>query len=95
MCVVSTYYKCLIKAHLVSTLMFLWQKFKKKYPRIITKYFALKGLGTHGRFSASYYKGGNFVISCCFPVNIDPPEMKSTVKGKNLFPLGANSYLLE
>ena len=35
------------------------------------------------------------MTSCCFPMNIDPSEMKSTVKGKNFLPLDANSFLLE
>ena len=36
------------------------------------------------------FKGGNFVKFI-----LSPPEKESTLKGKSLFPLGANSFLLK
>ena len=36
-----------------------------------------------------------FVTSCLFPAHHPSNEKGSTLKGKNLFPKGANSFLLE
>ena len=48
------------------------------------------GLDTLGRFSAIFLKGGNFVTA-----HFHSYSSGSTLKGKNLLPLGANSFLSE
>ena len=35
------------------------------------------------------------MASCLFPAHIAASEKGSTIKGKNLLPVGANSFLLE
>ena len=49
-----------------------------------------------GRFSSTAYKGSNF---CDFlfasPAQLVLSEKESTLKGKNLLPLGANSFVSE
>ena len=35
------------------------------------------------------------LLLICFPVHQSPYEKRSTLKGKTLLPLGANSFLLE
>ena len=55
----------------------------------------LKGTHTLGRFSANLYKGDNFCDSVCSPAHQIPFEKESALKGKNLLPGGANSFLLE
>ena len=52
-----------------------------------------KGLDTLGRVFAILYKGDNFV-TCYYEYQI-ASEKGSILKGKNLLPLGANSFLLE
>ena len=44
-------------------------------------------------FSAIYYNGNKFLwLPVCFPVHRYPSEKMSTLEGKNLLPLGANSF---
>ena len=50
----------------------------------LTNLSVLRGQGTPGRFTTTFHNG---------PTHQDPSE-KSTLKGKNLLPRGANSYLL-
>ena len=55
---------------------------------------SLRGLHTFGRFLAILYKAENF---CDFFIALQharfPLKRGSTLKGKNLLPLGANSFL--
>ena len=53
----------------------------------------LRGFDTLVRSSTTSAKGDNF----CFPASLDTFtfEKGSTLKGKNLLPQGANSFLLE
>ena len=53
---------------------------------------ALRGLGKKGRFLAVLK--GTFVTSVCFPTHQIPSE-KATLKGKNLLPSRADSFLIE
>ena len=56
----------------------------------------LKGCDTPGRLSPILYKGDNFCdILFIFSDKQFPSEKGSTLKGKNLLPMGANSFLLE
>ena len=49
-----------------------------------------------GRLSAIFNKGGNFYdFLFTFPAYKIVSEKGSTLKGKNLLPLGANSFLLQ
>ena len=50
---------------------------------------------THDRYSAIFYKGDNFCVFLYALLHPKPFWKGSTVKGKNLLPMGANSFLLE
>ena len=52
----------------------------------------LRGLYTPIRFS-TVFKEDNFCD--CFPAHKGPTEKGSSLKGKNLLPLGTNSFLFE
>ena len=54
----------------------------------------IKGFDTLGTLSTIFYKGDNFCDQVSFPVQ-KSPEKGCTLKGKNLLPWGANSFLLE
>ena len=49
----------------------------------------------NGRISVVFNERAIFVTFCLFPKNQVPFEKWSTLKGKNLLPLGANSFLLK
>ena len=52
-------------------------------------------MDTGGRFSVIFDKGDNLRLPACFLAHHIPSEKGSTLKGKNLLPMGANSFLLE
>ena len=56
----------------------------------------LRGPDTPGRFSASFFffkTEITFVTSSCFSAPLISLEKGLILKGKNLFPCGANSFL--
>ena len=55
----------------------------------------IRGSDTHGEFSAIFIRETNFVVSCLLLCIRSGFWKGSTLKGKNLLPLGANSFLLE
>ena len=54
-----------------------------------------KGTESLDVFSAIFTKETTFVASCLLFCTPAPSEKGSTLKGKNLLPRGANSFLLE
>ena len=54
----------------------------------------LKDLDMLGWFLPFFYKEDNFCDFVCFPSHKAPSEKRCTLKGKNLLPMGANSFLL-
>ena len=55
----------------------------------------LKGTGLLGRFSTIFTRATTSVLPVYFLVHQNPSEKGPTLKGKNMLPLGANSFLLE
>ena len=56
----------------------------------------LRGFDTLGKFSTVFLQGRYFLgFSIGLPEHQVPSEKGSTLKGKNLLPQGANSFLLE
>ena len=61
----------------------------------LPKSLCLKCLDTHGRFSTIFNKGDNFCDLLFAVLHMVPLQRGPTLKGKNLLPVGANSFLLE
>ena len=58
-------------------------------------YMSLVGLDTLGRFSPIFTREITFMTSCLLSLTLSSSEKESVLEGKNLLPLGANSFLLE
>ena len=67
--------------------------FEIKVPKFGTA-CSLKGSDTFGRFFSPFLQGRQFLwLPVCFAAHQISSEKGSTLKGKNLLPGGANSFL--
>ena len=62
---------------------------------MLTHLAFLKELAAHGRFAVIYVMRQLLLLLVCFPVHQVPSEKGFILKGKNLLPLGATSFLSE